>query len=84
MTYYFLQDAFASEQYNWFVRLMCICSRCTTVPEDEGFDLIPRAVDSTWKLHAAWLTAPAEKLDMGEIDALLAASGAPLPMRPAF
>jgi hypothetical protein len=54
------------------------------VPEDEGFDLIPRAVDSTWKLHAAWLTAPAEKLDMGEIDALLAASGAPLPMRPAF
>ena len=59
-------------------------SRSTTVPEDEGFDLIPRAVDSTWKLHAAWLTAPAEKLDMGEIDALLAASGAPLPMRPAF
>ena len=31
------------------------------VPENEGFDLIPRAVDGAWKLHAAWLAAPAEK-----------------------
>jgi hypothetical protein len=39
---------------------------------EECFDLLPRALDSEWKLHGVWLAAPAEDLDMREFDALLA------------
>ncbi len=48
--------------------------QCSAKPytAEECFDLLPRVLDPEWKLHAAWLAAPHEDLDMSEFDGLFA------------